>query len=66
VENIAVVGNKIRSKKDEEFLKTHLTDFEFIGFLPYEDALIEADLEGISPFDVNSQAKEIVKKMIPF
>ncbi len=66
LENIAVVGNKIRSKKDEEFLNKHLSGFEFLGFLPYDDALIEADLEGISPFDVNSQAKEIVKKMIPF
>ncbi|MCP4366996.1 MAG: carbon monoxide dehydrogenase, partial [Deltaproteobacteria bacterium] len=64
LENIAVVGNKIRSEKDEQFLKTHLSDFEFIGFLPYEDALIEADLEGISPFDVNSSSKGQVEKMI--
>ncbi len=64
LDNIAVVGNKIRSEKDEQFLKTHLSAFEFIGFLPYEDALIEADLEGISPFDVNSSSKEQVKKII--
>ena len=62
--NIAVVGNKIRSEKDELFLKKHLSDFEFIGFLPYEDALIEADLEGVSPFDVNSSSKGQVEKMI--
>ncbi|MBT8351973.1 MAG: AAA family ATPase [Deltaproteobacteria bacterium] len=64
LDNIAVVGNKIRSEKDEMFLKKHLSDFEFIGFLPYEDALIEADLEGISPFDVNSSSKGHVEKMI--
>ncbi len=64
LDNIAVVGNKIRSEKDELFLKKHLSDFEFIGFLPYEDALIEADLEGISPFDVDSSSKRQVDKMI--
>jgi CO dehydrogenase maturation factor len=61
---IAVVGNKIRGPKDQEFLKNHLSDFEFIGFLPYDDALIEADLNGVSPFDVDSTAKAQVESMI--
>lgn len=61
---VAVVGNKIRSSKDREFLKTHLHDFEFIGFLPYDDSLIEADLNGVSPFDVDSPSKAEVKAMI--
>jgi CO dehydrogenase maturation factor len=29
---IAVVGNKIRGPKDEAFLRKHLHDFEFLGF----------------------------------
>ncbi|MEW5908437.1 MAG: carbon monoxide dehydrogenase accessory protein CooC [Thermodesulfobacteriota bacterium] len=62
--NLALVGNKIRSPKDEEFLRDHLKGFEFLGFLPYEDLLVEADVKGISPFDVDSKAKQIVKKMI--
>lgn len=62
--NIAVVGNKIRSSKDEAFLKNHLSDFNFLGFLPYDDALIEADLEGKSPFDVDSKAKNVMTEMI--
>lgn len=62
--HIAVVGNKIRSTKDELFLKSHLSDFDFLGFLPYDDALIEADLEGISPFDVDSKAKTVMNEMI--
>ncbi len=62
--NIAVVGNKIRGQKDEDFLRKHLAGFEFIGFLPYDDALIEADLDGLSPFDVESTAKEKVRAML--
>jgi len=61
---VSVVGNKIRSAKDEEFLRTHLNDLEFLGFLPYDDALIEADLDGVSPFDVDSTAKTQVADMI--
>jgi CO dehydrogenase maturation factor len=61
---IAVVGNKIRGKNDRDFLQKHLDDFEFIGFLPYDDALIEADLSGVSPFDVDSDSKAQVNFMI--
>jgi CO dehydrogenase maturation factor len=64
LKNIVLVGNKVRSQKDEAFLKEHLKDFEFLGFIPYDEALIEADLDGVSPFDVNSTAKEIVNGMI--
>ena len=64
LKNIVLVGNKIRSPKDETFLKENLKDFEFLGFIPYEEALIEADVDGVSPFDVNSTAKENVNEMI--
>lgn len=64
LKQIGIVGNKIRGEKDEAFLKANLSDFEFIGFLPYDDQLIEADLNGISPFDADSPSKAIVKEMI--
>ena len=62
--HIVVVGNKIRSDKDESFLKNHLAGFDFLGFLSYDDALIEADLAGKSPFDVDSKAKTVMLEMI--
>jgi CO dehydrogenase maturation factor len=64
LKNIAVVGNKIRGPKDEDYLRRHLPDFTFLGFLPYEDALIEADLNGRAPFDVDSLAKKAVAAML--
>ncbi|PQP35281.1 carbon monoxide dehydrogenase [Desulfobacteraceae bacterium SEEP-SAG9] len=64
LKNIALIGNKIRKDQDRKFLKQHLPDFEFLGFLPYDDALIEADLNGISPYDVHSSAKAEVENMI--
>ena len=62
--HIAVVGNKIRNATDEQFLKTHLHDFEFIGFLPYDEALIEADLKGCSPYDVDCPSKQKIQALI--
>jgi CO dehydrogenase maturation factor len=64
LKNIFVIGNKIRGPQDEQFLKKHLNGFEFLGFIPYDNALIEADLSGHSPFDVDSMAKSEVSKMI--
>ena len=61
---IFIVGNKIRGAKDEDFLRQHLQGFEILGFLPYADDLIEADLKGASPYDVESAAKARVQEMI--
>lgn len=61
--NIHLIGNKIRNKDDEAFLKNHLSGFEFLGFLPFDDALIEADLKGISPFDTESVVLKIVESI---
>jgi CO dehydrogenase maturation factor len=60
LKNIALIGNKIRNQKDEEFLKQNLSDFQFLGFIAYDDALVEADLNGFSPYDVQSMAKDEV------
>lgn len=61
---IFIVGNKVRGSKDEAFLKKHLSDFDILGFLPYTEDLIEADLNGESPYDVESPAKARVREMI--
>jgi CO dehydrogenase maturation factor len=61
---IYIVGNKIRGANDEDFLRKHLQGFDMLGFLPYADGLIEADLNGASPYDVESAAKTRVQEMI--
>ncbi len=60
---IAVVGNKIRGPADEEFLRRHLSDFDFLGFMPYDNQLIEADLSNRSPYDTQSAARKAVEEM---
>ncbi len=60
---ISMVGNKIRSEKDVLFLKENLSDFSFLGFLPYDESLIEADLQGISPYEADSEARKIIAEI---
>jgi CO dehydrogenase maturation factor len=51
LENIALVGNKIRGDRDKAYLQKQLQGFHFLGFLPYDPQVIEADLEGKAPFE---------------
>ena len=56
LDKVSVVANKIRGEKHKAFLREHLDGFDLAGFLPYDEALIEADLQGKSPFDTASPA----------
>jgi len=53
--NIAVVANKIRSQAEREFLISSLPSFEFLGFIPYDQALVEADLANLPLLDSSQQ-----------
>ena len=64
VKKLNFVGNKIRSEKDEAFLQKQMPDFQFLGFLPYRTDIIEADLDGIPPFEKDNETLETVKKML--
>jgi len=58
--HISVVGNKTRKNQDETFLKEHLSDFDILGFLPFDTHLIDADLNGQSPFDYYPLVNEFI------
>jgi CO dehydrogenase maturation factor len=60
VENIAVVGNKVRSTSDREFIKKNLPGMEILGFISYDPAITEADLAAKPLFtSVPQTVKEI-------
>jgi len=63
IKNIAVVGNKIRHNSDREFLIAHMPDFDFLGFIQYNEKIFEADLANTSPFEVNIGLMKEVKKV---
>ena len=53
--NIALVANKLRSQSEREFLVSSLPSFEFLGFIPYDQALVDADLSNLPLLDSSQQ-----------
>lgn len=44
ITSIGIVGNKIRNKLDEGFIRANLSDLEILGLIPYDSAIIDADV----------------------
>ena len=67
--NIALVGNKIQSQSEKEFIISSLPDFEFLGFIPYDQAIVEADLANLPLFSASpliaSEVRNIYHKLVP-
>jgi len=65
--NIGFIGNKIHNKENREFLIKNLPDFEYLGFIPYDEKIIEADLKNIPPYELSQhvliEMKKVVKKL---
>jgi CO dehydrogenase maturation factor len=63
LQSVAVVGNKVRGQSDREFLTSNLSGFDFLGFIPYDQAIVDADLANISPLESSQQVKAAVKEI---
>jgi CO dehydrogenase maturation factor len=61
--NIAIVANKVRSQSDREFLTSSLPDFEFLGFIPYDQAIVKADLANLPVLEASQQALDEVRNI---
>ncbi|MFH1059961.1 MAG: AAA family ATPase [Pseudomonadota bacterium] len=60
---ILIVGNKIRSQADREFLTKALAGFDFLGFIDYDNDIIAADMHAACPAHVAQNAKIAVRDM---
>lgn len=63
VRRVGLVGNKIREPRDRAFLEEQLGPDSFLGWIAHEDALVEADRKGISPFHEGMAAVESVREI---
>ncbi|MHA1301152.1 MAG: nucleotide-binding protein [Candidatus Helarchaeota archaeon] len=61
VKHIFIVGNKVGSPEEIEFIKETCIKFglELIGILPLDRSLVEADLKGLAPIDYEPASKTI-------
>ena len=63
IRNMAVVGNKIQTEEQKQFIRDSLPGAEFLGFIPYDEAIIDADLARRSITDSSLPAIKEVKKI---
>jgi CO dehydrogenase maturation factor len=63
LKNIYLVGNKVRGTGDREFLQQALAGFQFIGFIPYDEKIIEADLKGEFASDVSDETHTALEEV---
>lgn len=66
--NITLVGNKIHSQSDREFMTTRLRDFDFLGFIPYDQAMVQAEINNLplinASQNITSAVKDIYSKLV--
>lgn len=63
IENVAVVGNKIRSDRDREIIQRELSDFKIVGFLPYDPDTVDAEFRGLAPADTDSRLRRKIEEL---
>jgi CO dehydrogenase maturation factor len=62
--NIGLVGNKIRGERDQEFLRSHMAAFPFLGFVPYDPRIVEADLAGKPSYEENPEFLQAMRGIV--
>lgn len=68
IDNLWVVGNKIRNEKDKVFIADKLQNAQIAGWLPFSDQVIDAERNGLSVYDADpefvARGREIVSKIL--
>lgn len=61
IHTVRVVGNKVRGEDDREFLRSQIPETDLLGFMSYNEEVIDADRRGLSPYDVSPTAVEEIR-----
>jgi CO dehydrogenase maturation factor len=61
IPSLSLVGNKIRKEEDKRYLLSTMPDFDFLGFLSFDEAIIEADIKGFSLWEKGEKFKREIE-----
>jgi CO dehydrogenase maturation factor len=64
VHKVYGVGNKVNSSEDQTLITEGLNTMSFLGHLSFNQKVIEADKQGMSPYDLNGTLKKEVQGII--
>jgi len=59
-----VVGNKVRHKGDEAVIRDRLRELPVVGFLPYSEQAIEADIQNKALYDLAPDLVDRTRKIV--
>lgn len=66
--NIVLVGNKINNQTEKDFLTSSLKEFDFLGFIPYDAAIVQAEINNqplLNASDkITAAARDIYKNLV--
>ena len=63
VHQVSVVANKVRSGEDVEYIKSKIPAEDLLGFIHYNEEVIDADRQGNSPNDFSEIATNEIKQI---
>jgi CO dehydrogenase maturation factor len=67
LKHIGIVGNRVRGDQDRQYIMSQLSGMEFLGFIPYDPAVIDADQAHRLPIDASQkiadEASNIFQKL---
>jgi len=64
VQKVYGVGNKVTSPVDRALIEQGLSELSFLGHLSFNQKVIEADKQGISPYDLDGAIKKEVQEIV--
>ena len=63
VKKVRVVANKLRDERDEEFIRQSIPEEDLLGFIHFNPEIMDADRQGLSPYDCSPSAIEEIRKI---
>ena len=63
VKKVRVVANKLRDERDEEFIRQSIPAEDLLGFIHFNPEIMDADRQGLSPYDCSPSAIEEIRKI---
>ncbi len=69
LDKISIIGNKIHSLEEKEFIEGGLANYDILGFIPYDQALVSAEMKNTPVLNASSTINEsidcIFHKLLP-
>jgi CO dehydrogenase maturation factor len=63
VRKVFVVANKVRSAEDLNFIRENVEDMELVGSMSFNEALVTADIRGLTPYAYSQESVSEVKEI---